>query len=74
MPIVLETVVERVLAARAKRAVFDAWRHESVCHHRAVARYYSRMGLNGSLVRALLRFWAGRPVVGREPTLFVWIE
>ena len=74
MPIVLETVVERVLAARAKRAVFDAWRHESVCHHHAVARYYSWMGLNGSLVRALLRFWAGRPVVGREPTMFVWIE
>ena len=74
MSIRLETVVERVLAARTRRAVFDAWRHESLCRNRAVARYYSWMELNGSLVRALLRFWAGRPVVDDTPTMFVWID
>ena len=74
MPIVLETVVERELAARAKRAVFAAWRHSSVCSKRAFASYICWIKLNADLVRALLRFWAGRPVVDDTPTMFVWIE
>ena len=83
MPIDLSLVVERELATRAKKAVFDAWRRDTARRNRVVGRWISWMQLNGTLVRALLRFWAGRPVQDSSPTLpvqdssptlYSWIE
>ena len=64
MPISLELIVEREVAARAKRAVFDAWRGLVLpaLRRRVEARWLSRLRFNGLLLRVLLRTWAGRPV------------
>ena len=72
MPIYLELIVERELAARAKRAVVDDWRRDTARRNRVVGRWISWMQFNGLLLRALLRFWAGRPV--QDLQLYLWID
>ena len=60
MPIDLEKSVERVLVARLKQTAFDAWRHSLARRKHVVARLWENLEYNGCLVRAVLRFWAGR--------------
>ena len=60
MPISLELCVERELAARSKRAAFDAWRRHTALRNRVVGRWISWMQFNGYLLRTLLREWAGQ--------------
>ena len=64
MPISLELCVERELAARLKRAAFDAWRRDTALRNRVVGRWISWLQFNGYLLRALLRFWADAAVAG----------
>ena len=58
MPISLDRYVERVLAARTKRAVFDAWRADARRRDLVVGRWIWWMQMHGYLLQALLRFWA----------------
>ena len=64
MPISLERIVERELDRRLRVAVFNAWRGLVLpaLRRRVEARWVSWLRFNGLLLRALLRFWAGRPV------------
>ena len=75
MPIVLSLIVERELATRAKRAVVDAWRRDTARRNRVEGRWISWMQFNGLLLRALLRFWAHRPVQdSSHNTVYVWTD
>ena len=67
MPISLELIVERELAARAKRAVFDAWGRltRPILRRRVERRWLSWLRFNGLLLRALLRVWAQETVQGQ---------
>ena len=67
MPISLELIVERELAARAKRAVFDAWGRlvRPILRRRVERRWLSWLRFNGLLLRALLRVWALETVQGQ---------
>ena len=62
MPISLERIVERELDRRLGVAVFNAWRDLPALRRRVEARWIASLRFNGLLLRALLRFWAGRPV------------
>ena len=58
MPICLERIVQRELAARAKRAVVDAWRGLLQLRRRVERRGLSWLSFNGHLLLAIVRFWA----------------
>ena len=61
-PISLELIVERELAARAKRAVFDGWRGLRQLRRRVERRWLSWLSFNGHLLFALVRIWASKPI------------
>ena len=60
MPIDLKKSVERVLVTRLKQTAFDVWRYSLARRKHVVARMWENIEYNGDLVRAVLRFWAGR--------------
>jgi hypothetical protein len=64
MPISLELIVERELAARANRAVFDAWRGLLQLRRRVERRWLSWLSFNGHLLLAIVGLWARRPIQG----------